>query len=441
MHAYYAKELPIPPPTIMPPSPMFKSQEFFLPEELLPPKKRRHDQSSSSTPTLPQEFKIGESSPKSGLERHKEKIEEILNNLDELSLDRIENMEDNIEGLGKVQRMPPKRTSTYKAPTMTLVAIRQLVVDSVTAALEAQAANMANADNTNINLEPREAPVATKCSYKEFMSYQPFNFKCLEGVRLQGEVCYWALCKSVPKDYQQQCQGRSYMLRDRNAHENPNVVMDTFYNIELADGSLVSTNTIIQGVTLTLLNQPFKIDLMPIKLGSFDIVISMDWLSKYHAKIICDEKVVHIPINSETLIIQGDRSKTRQCLISCIKTERYISRGCQVFVAQVMEKKSDEKRLENIPVVREFLNVFPEDLPGLPPVRQVEFLIDLIPGTTPVARAPYRLAPFEMQELSDQLQELADEVLFDQVLRLRELLSYLSKRKTDLSECVSITKS
>ncbi|GJT33263.1 putative reverse transcriptase domain-containing protein [Tanacetum coccineum] len=147
---------------------------------------------------------------------------------------------------------------------------------------------------------------------------------------------------------------------------------------------------------------------MPIKLGSFDVVIGMDWLSKYHARIICDEKVVHIPIDGETLIIRGDQSKTRLSLISCIKTERYISRGYQVFVAQVMEKKSAEKRLEDIPVVREFLEVFPEDLPGLPPVRQVEFQIDLIPGAAPVARAPYRLAPSEMQELSDQLQELAD---------------------------------
>ncbi|GKF21503.1 hypothetical protein Tco_0070141, partial [Tanacetum coccineum] len=73
-----------------------------------------------------------------------------------------------------------------------------------------------------------------------------------------------------------------------------------------------------------------------------------------------------------------------------------------------MEKKSDEKRLEDIPVVKEFSEVFPEDLPGLPPVRQVEFQIDLISGMTPVARASYRLAPSEMQELSNQLQELVD---------------------------------
>ncbi|GJW88970.1 hypothetical protein Tco_0164310 [Tanacetum coccineum] len=87
---------------------------------------------------------------------------------------------------------------------------------------------------------------------------------------------------------------------------------------------------------------------MPIKLGSFDVVIGMDWLSKYHARIICDEKVVHMPIN-------------------------------------VMEKKSDEKILEDIPIVREFPEVLPEDLPGLPPIRQVEFQIDLIPGTSLVA--------------------------------------------------------
>ncbi|GJY60160.1 putative reverse transcriptase domain-containing protein [Tanacetum coccineum] len=200
---------------------------------------------------------------------------------------------------------------------------------------------------------------------------------------------------------------RAYLLKDKNAHRDPNVVTDTTYDIEMANGNLVGTNTVIQGATLILLNQPFEIDLMPIKLDSFDVVIGMDWLSKYHARIIYDEKVVHIPINGETSIILGDQSKTRLSLISCIKTERYISRGCQVFIAQVMEKMPDDKRLEDIPVVREF-QVFPEDLPGLPPVLQIEFQIDLILGAAPVARAPYRLAPSEIQELSNQLQELAD---------------------------------
>ncbi|GJY93354.1 hypothetical protein Tco_0509136 [Tanacetum coccineum] len=105
MQVYYAKESPIPPPTIVPPSPMlspmFNPQEFFLPKELLPPKKQGHDRSFSSTSALPQVFKMGESSRKTSLERHEEQIEKILNHLDELSFDRIEHMEDKIKGLGK----------------------------------------------------------------------------------------------------------------------------------------------------------------------------------------------------------------------------------------------------------------------------------------------------------------------------------------------------
>ncbi|GKA58439.1 hypothetical protein Tco_0757627 [Tanacetum coccineum] len=105
MHAYYAKESSIPPPNIVPPSimpsSMFNPQEFFLPKDLLSPKKQGHNQSFSSTSALPQEFEMRESSRKTSLERHEEQIEEILNHLDELSLDRIEHIEDKIEGLGK----------------------------------------------------------------------------------------------------------------------------------------------------------------------------------------------------------------------------------------------------------------------------------------------------------------------------------------------------
>nr|GEW63533.1 transposase, MuDR, MULE transposase domain protein [Tanacetum cinerariifolium] len=105
---------------------------------------------------------------------------------------------------------------------------------------------------------------------------------------------------------------RAYLLRDKNAHQDSNGVTDTTYDIEMTDGNLVGTNTVIQGCTLILINQPFEIDLMPIKLGSFDVIIGMDWLSKYHAKILCDEKVVHIPIDSETLIIRGAAPVARE---------------------------------------------------------------------------------------------------------------------------------
>ncbi|GJY74031.1 reverse transcriptase domain-containing protein [Tanacetum coccineum] len=434
--------------------------------------------------------------------------------------------------------MAPKRTSSSAAPPMTQAAIKKQVADSVAAALEAQAATIANTDNTTRNTRQRETPIARKCSYTEFMNCQPFNFKGMEGAvglirwfkktelvflrsnctedckvkfatgTLTEEALSWwnsfaqpigieeaykiswsefkkllikkycprtevkkmedefynltvkgndlktyirrfqelaILCPpmvpnseklmqvfigGLPRSIEGNFDDRRNTTDNNNYHNNRNnnnyqnnrnnnninrnndhhqqqnrrqetvrdyaapqlktvgvdksfvsislasmlnispITLDTTYDIKMVDGNLVGTNTVIQGCTLILLNQPFKIDLMLIKLGSFVVVIGMDWLSKYHARTIYDEKVVHIPIDSETLIIR----------------------------AQVMEKKSDEKLLEDIPVVRELLEVFSENLPGLPLVRQVEFQIDLIPGAAPVARAPYRLASSKIQE-------------------------------------------
>ncbi|GKD21561.1 putative reverse transcriptase domain-containing protein [Tanacetum coccineum] len=397
--------------------------------------------------------------------------------------------------------MPPKRTSTSEAPTMTQVAIKKLVSDSVTAAIEAQAVTMAGAvglirwfERTElvfsrskcakenkvifatgiltddalswwnayaqpqavdqaINISQRlmdqnrrqeavkayaatpaennryaenlplcrkcdlhhTGPCTVKCNTYNKVGHLTKNCRNKRPATRSNQLPVTVICHAYGEKghYTNQCRktninalGRAYMLRDRKAHQEPNVVtgmfllnqhlarvlfdseadksfmstslasmlnispitIDTFYDIEMADENLVRTNTVIQGCTLTLLNQPFEIDLMPIKLGSFDVVIGMDLLSKYHARIMCDEKVVHIPIDGETLIIRADRS---------------------------------EKRLEDILVIREFPEVFLEDLPGLPSVRQTG-------------------------------------VLSDQVLHPGELLSYLLKRKTDPSECSSV---
>nr|GFB87629.1 putative reverse transcriptase domain-containing protein [Tanacetum cinerariifolium] len=156
--------------------------------------------------------------------------------------------------------------------------------------------------------------------------------------------------------------------------------------------------------------------LIPIELGSFDVIIGMDWLAKYHAIIICTEKIVHIPFGDEILIVRGDGSsdkhETRLNIISYTKTQEYLTKGCHVFLINITatkdEDKSKGKRLEDLPVVQEFPKVFPEDLPGIPPTRQVKFQIDLIPGAAPVAQAPYRLASSKMKELTEQLQELTD---------------------------------
>ncbi|GJR02587.1 putative reverse transcriptase domain-containing protein [Tanacetum coccineum] len=372
--------------------------------------------------------------------------------------------------------MPPKRTSTSEAPTMTQAAIKKLVADSVTAALEAQAATMASTSNPNRNTRPTGTPfertksifshskcteenkvtfatgtltddalswwnayaqpmgvdqanqftwtelkrlltnkqeavkayAATPTENSRYVGNLPLCRKCnlhhIEPCTVKCNTCnkvghltknyrnkrpttrsnqlpVTVICHACGEKghYTNQCQntninaqGRAYMLRNKNAHQDltvvtgtfllnqhlsrvlfdsgadksfisislasmlniPPITIDTFYDIEMADGNLVSTNTVIQGATLTLLNKSFKIDLMPIKLGSFDIIVGMDWLSKYHARIICDEKIVHIPIDSKTLIIRG---------------------------------------------------------------------------ATLVAQATFRLSPSEMQELSNQLQDLADQ--------------------------------
>ncbi|GKE85980.1 putative reverse transcriptase domain-containing protein, partial [Tanacetum coccineum] len=123
---------------------------------------------------------------------------------------------------------------------------------------------------------------------------------------------------------------------------------------------------------------------MPVELGSFDAIIGMDWLAKYQAIIVCAKKIVRIPWGNEILIIHGDGSnrgnKTRLNIISCTKTQKYLLKGCTIFLAHVTTKKaedkSEEKRLEDVPIVRDFPDAFPEDLPGLSPTRQVEFRID-----------------------------------------------------------------
>ncbi|GJY54094.1 putative reverse transcriptase domain-containing protein [Tanacetum coccineum] len=153
--------------------------------------------------------------------------------------------------------------------------------------------------------------------------------------------------------------------------------LENSYDVELADGKIVGIDTIVRVCTLNFLNHPFNIDLMPVELGSFDVIIGMDWLRRCHAVIVCDEKLVRIPYGNETLIFCGNE-----------------------ISAKKEEDKSEGKQLKDVPIVRDFSEVFPEDLSGLPPAQPVELHIELIPGAAPVARAPYRLAPSEMKELS-----------------------------------------
>nr|GEX41086.1 reverse transcriptase domain-containing protein [Tanacetum cinerariifolium]GEX41582.1 reverse transcriptase domain-containing protein [Tanacetum cinerariifolium] len=162
-----------------------------------------------------------------------------------------------------------------------------------------------------------------------------------------------------------------------------NVIMGNSYDVELADGKIIGNR-----------------------------VVS----TRCHAVIVCDKKLVRVPYRNETLIFRDDKSndgkESRLTIISCSKAQEYMAKGCQIFLAHISAKKEEDKlegkQLKDIPIVRDFPEVLPENLPGLPPTRLVEFQIDLIPRAAPVARAPYRLAPFEIKELSEQLQELFD---------------------------------
>nr|GEY41156.1 putative reverse transcriptase domain-containing protein [Tanacetum cinerariifolium] len=190
----------------------------------------------------------------------------------------------------------------------------------------------------------------------------------------------------------------AYRLGAVNAQEDPKVVTGTFllnnhYATALFDSS--ADRSFVSTKFSTLINiKPVEID------TSCEVELA--------DAILCGEKKVRIPLKNKALIIEGDINQSCLKIISCIKARKYIENGFELFLAQVTETVSKEKRAEDVPVIRDFPEVFPEDLPGLSPPRHVEFCIDLIPGATPVARAPYRLAPSELKELSEQLKELSE---------------------------------
>ncbi|GJS26274.1 reverse transcriptase domain-containing protein [Tanacetum coccineum] len=224
-----------------------------------------------------------------------------------------------------------------------------------------------------------------------------------------------------------QARGRAFMMGAGEARQDPNIVMGTFtldnynaitlfdsgadysfvsttfmplldiepnnlgfsYEIKIASGQLVKINKVIQGCKLGIKGHIFDIDLIPFGHKSFDVIVGMDWLSRHKAEIVFHEKVVKIPLsNGEILKVLGESPAEK--------------------VRHSKSAKVKEQRLKDMVIVKNFSKVFPDDLSGLPPSREIEFRIDLIPGAMSVAKYPYRLAPPEMEELSSQLRELQD---------------------------------
>ncbi|KAI3685864.1 hypothetical protein L6452_35125 [Arctium lappa] len=170
----------------------------------------------------------------------------------------------------------------------------------------------------------------------------------------------------------------------------PTTSLEDALVVEIADGSQVLIRNVLKKCILGIEGKEFSIDLLPMLIGGFDVVVGMDWLANNHADITCSKKLIRLPnLCGEVVIIYGDKRKGDVAIITMAKARKCLVKGCSSFLAY-------------------YPDVFPDNLPGLPPDRRVEFRIDLVPGAAPIARAPYRLAPSEMQEMMAQLQELLE---------------------------------
>ncbi|KAK1413191.1 hypothetical protein QVD17_34962 [Tagetes erecta] len=178
--------------------------------------------------------------------------------------------------------------------------------------------------------------------------------------------------------------------------------------VEIASDKIFFVSEVCQNCKIIIQEEEYPIDLIPITLREFEVVIGMDWLSQHHASIVCNQKIVQfLSPTGKQISVYGER-KNDIIICTMAKAKKYLKCGYHAFLAYVMDKEAKILELGQVPVVKEFPDVFPKELPGVPPERQVEFKIDLVPGANPVAKSPYRLAPSEMKELMSQLQDLLD---------------------------------
>ena len=141
----------------------------------------------------------------------------------------------------------------------------------------------------------------------------------------------------------------------------------------------------------------FPVDLIALPFHKFDLVLGMDWLSKHRVIFDRDKKIVLLKCSDlSEVIVQGIRFESISKVISAMEARRFLRKGCEVFLALILDSKREQVNFENIPVIREFPDVFLEELPGLPPEREVYLSIEVVQGTTPISRATYRMAPTEL---------------------------------------------
>ena len=174
-------------------------------------------------------------------------------------------------------------------------------------------------------------------------------------------------------------------------------------------GHNVSVNSIYRNCPIVIQTREFLADLITLPFREFDLILGMNWLSKHRAIVDCGQKTVVLRCSDQTeVIVQGIGSSVMSNVISTMQARRFMRKGYETFLAVILDSKRGQVDVEKIPVVREFLDVFPEELPGIPHEREVDLAIEIVPGIVPMSRAPYRMAPTELKELKSQLQELLD---------------------------------
>ncbi|XP_077228493.1 uncharacterized protein LOC143861449 [Tasmannia lanceolata] len=192
-------------------------------------------------------------------------------------------------------------------------------------------------------------------------------------------------------------------------HSLPVMPMNYDLCVSTPVGSDLVANSVSKMCSIRICDRELVVDLILLDLYDFDVILGMDWLSVHHVLVDCNKKIVTFEIpGEEKSCFEGRGALSTRVILSAMQACRLLRQGCEAFLASVVEVESNDVRIEDIPVVNEFVDVFPEDLPGLPPDREVKFTVDLAPSTTPISKAPYRMAPVEMRELKEQLEELLE---------------------------------
>ncbi|KAH0709366.1 hypothetical protein KY284_010793 [Solanum tuberosum] len=184
-------------------------------------------------------------------------------------------------------------------------------------------------------------------------------------------------------------------------------LLDMPIRVSTPVGESVIVEKVYRSCLVTFVGSNTCVDLIILEMVDFGVILGMTWLSPNFAILDCNSKTVTLAKPGiDPLVWEGDYIPTPVCIILFLRAKRLVSKGCLAFLAHLRDDTSKVPSIESISIVREFAVVFPADLPGMPPDRDIDFCIDLEPGTRPIFVPPYRLASAELRELKDQLQEL-----------------------------------